>query len=73
MIYIADRNTPILGNRYQEAHIVENAAPGSLVTNVHAVSVAGGRIGYAIKSGNDNNNFRIDFDTGNFLAYYVLH
>ncbi|OZC11535.1 hypothetical protein X798_01393 [Onchocerca flexuosa] len=72
VIHIVDRNIPILGNRYQEAHILENAAPGSSVTNVHAVSIAGGRIGYIIKSGNDDNHFEIDFDTGIISVHKVL-
>lgn len=55
-------------NHYHETHILENAAPGSSVVTVHAVCVTGGKIGYAIKSGNDDNGFKIDFDTGNFFG-----
>ncbi|EJD75084.1 cadherin domain-containing protein [Loa loa] len=72
VIHIVDRSIPIIGNRYQEAHILENAAPGSSVTNVHAISVVGGRIGYAIKSGNDDNRFKIDFDTGMISVHKAL-
>ncbi|MCP9259219.1 BMA-PRK-1 [Dirofilaria immitis] len=72
IIHIVDRNIPIFGNRYQEAHIPENASPGSLVTNIHAVSIAGGRIGYAIKSGNDDNRFKIDFNTGMISVHKAL-
>ncbi|VDN03543.1 unnamed protein product [Thelazia callipaeda] len=65
MIVIVDREVPIFVNRYQEVHILENAAPGSLVCNVRAVSNApSGRIGYVIKSGNDQSHFRINFETG---------
>ncbi|KAL4002923.1 Cadherin domain family protein [Acanthocheilonema viteae] len=72
IIHIADRNMPIIGNHYQEAHILENVSPGSSVINVHAVSVTGGRIGYAIKSGNDDNRFKINFDTGMISVHKVL-
>uniref|UniRef100_A0AAF5PQC7 Cadherin domain-containing protein n=2 Tax=Wuchereria bancrofti TaxID=6293 RepID=A0AAF5PQC7_WUCBA len=72
VIHIADRNIPMFGNRYQEAHILESAAPGTSIINVHAASIVGGRIGYAIKSGNDENRFRIDFDTGMISVHKPL-
>uniref|UniRef100_A0A0R3RJ46 Cadherin n=1 Tax=Elaeophora elaphi TaxID=1147741 RepID=A0A0R3RJ46_9BILA len=72
VIHVADQNMPIFGNHYQEAHILESAAPGSSVAVVHAISVAGGRIGYAIKSGNDDNHFKIDFNTGMISVHKVL-
>ncbi|VDK86986.1 unnamed protein product, partial [Litomosoides sigmodontis] len=64
LIHITDRSVPVFRNHNQEIHILENAAPGSSVLTVHAVCVTGGKIGYAIKSGNDDNRFKIDFDTG---------
>ncbi|CAG9538889.1 unnamed protein product [Cercopithifilaria johnstoni] len=72
VIHIADRDIPIFGNHYHEAHIIENAARDSSVINVHAVGVTGSRIGYAIKSGNEDNRFKIDFDTGMITVHKVL-
>uniref|UniRef100_A0A915PC44 Uncharacterized protein n=1 Tax=Setaria digitata TaxID=48799 RepID=A0A915PC44_9BILA len=72
VIHVVDRNIPVVSSRYQEAHILENAAPGSSVSNVHAVSAVGGRIGYVIKSGNENNHFKIDFDTGMITVHKAL-
>lgn len=63
-IKTVDKNQPIFGQQYYAASVSESAEPLSPVLSVQASSPSGRQLIYAIVSGNEGEEFAVDFNTG---------
>ncbi|VDM52768.1 unnamed protein product [Angiostrongylus costaricensis] len=63
-IHVVERARPIFTKRQYYASISEGSKKKTVVTKVKASSSVGGHLIYTVESGNDDNLFVIDMDTG---------
>ena len=69
-----DKNQPVFGQQYYSATISESADPLSPVLSVQASSPSGRQLIYAIVSGNEGEEFAVDFNTGKeFFQKFNIH
>uniref|UniRef100_A0A0K0DCV7 Cadherin domain protein n=1 Tax=Angiostrongylus cantonensis TaxID=6313 RepID=A0A0K0DCV7_ANGCA len=63
-VHVVERARPIFSKRQYYTSISEGSKKKTVVTKVKASSSVGGHLIYTVESGNDNNLFVIDMDTG---------
>lgn len=65
-VKVVDKNQPVFGLQYYSASVSENAESLSPVLSVQASSPSGRQLIYSIVSGNEGEEFAVDFNTGWF-------
>lgn len=63
-IKVVDKTQPVFGQQYYTASVSESADPLSPVLSVQASSPSGRQLIYSIVSGNEGEEFAVDFNTG---------
>lgn len=71
-IKVVDKNQPVFGLQYYSAVVSENAESLSPVLSVQASSPSGRQLIYSIVSGNEGEEFAVDFNTGRWLINHPL-
>ena len=63
-VKVVDKSQPVFGQQYYSASVAESADPLSPVLSVQASSPSGRQLIYSIVSGNEGEEFAVDFNTG---------
>ena len=63
-VKVVDKNQPVFGLQYYSAVVSESAESLSPVLSVQASSPSGRQLIYSIVSGNEGEEFAVDFNTG---------
>lgn len=63
-VKVVTKSQPVFGQQYYSASVLESADPLSPVLSVQASSPSGRQLIYSIVSGNEGEEFAVDFNTG---------
>lgn len=72
-VKVVDKTQPVFGQQYYSALVAESADPLSPVLSVQASSPSGRQLIYSIVSGNEGQEFAVDFNTGSFATHRFVH
>lgn len=72
-IKVVDKSQPVFGQQYYSSSVAENADPLSPVLSVQASSPSGRQLIYSIVSGNEGEEFAVDFNTGSCRVFFFSY